>query len=661
VTSQTANIQEWQNSSGTILYNINSSGKLGIGTGSNATVGDLDVLASAPTVNISSTTYKASGPKSAGIINFRSGGDVTERTVPVATIEGYDEYTGSGYEGSLRLSTVANAVLSEKVRITNSGYLLVNTTAGLIGTGNTLNTQFGVLARTATTVGAVIRGASSQTASLTEWQNSAGTVLSSINTSGAFTGSLSRTNTGQVGSIGYTTPGASSQATWANYPVGFGAMIAASQAANGTPTDNFQYFFKVAVRDVSNGWGGLSIDFSTGDLYVGNANDNTVYASWIKQASTFNANTFNNTQTIIPSAVGNIGLIVKGRASQTANLQEWQDSAGTVVGSIAATGAMNLAARLLITAQNSGSTALFLQAWNNIHNADLMLYRNSAGGVLGGRNANAQIFTGVTGALTTAVGGTIQSISASANPTVTMASAHGLANGDRVTLTGTTGGTYNGTFIVSSVASTTFVITSALTTGQASAAGTALVDAQTSISARSAATTGIIVRAAASQSSSMQEWQQSDGAIRAAVSSNGHFYTVDRITAGSFNTGSLAQITSNITNAGNIGLAVRGAGSQSANLTEWLDSTGTVLAKVNSIGVLFGAEVRTNNTQAVLREVGGGGNIFMSKATSAPGAPGTGIGTIYFRDGTNAGTLKLVVRAGSAGAEVTILDNIPQS
>ena len=33
---------------------------------------------------------------------------------------------------------------------------------------------------------------------------------------------------------------------------------------------------------------------------------------------------------------------------------------------------------------------------------------------------------------------------------------------------------------------------------------------------------------------------------------------------------------------------------------------------------------------------------------------------MYYRDGTNAGTLKLVVRAGAAGAETTILDNIPQ-
>jgi hypothetical protein len=33
---------------------------------------------------------------------------------------------------------------------------------------------------------------------------------------------------------------------------------------------------------------------------------------------------------------------------------------------------------------------------------------------------------------------------------------------------------------------------------------------------------------------------------------------------------------------------------------------------------------------------------------------------LYLRDGTTAGTLKLVIIAGTTGAETTILDNIPQ-
>jgi hypothetical protein len=181
---QSASLQEWQNSGGTPLSSVNASGKLGIGTGSNATLGDLDILAAAPVLNISSSTYKATGPKSSGIINFRSGGDTAERSIPVASIEGYDEYAGGGYEGSLRLSTINAATLSEKARITNLGFLLLNTTTSLIGTANTKNAHLGIVAKTADTVGIVVRGASSQTANLQEWQLSDGTVLARIASSG---------------------------------------------------------------------------------------------------------------------------------------------------------------------------------------------------------------------------------------------------------------------------------------------------------------------------------------------------------------------------------------------------------------------------------------------------------------------------------------------
>jgi hypothetical protein len=105
---------------------------------------------------------------------------------------------------------------------------------------------------------------------------------------------------------------------------------------------------------------------------------------------------------------------------------------------------------------------------------------------------------------------------------------------------------------------------------------------------------------------------------------------------------------------------VRGAASQSANLQEWQNSAGTVLAQVNSTGIVFGAQIRTIQSSGLMTETSGGAGLTLLKSTSANGNPGAGFGRLYFRDGTNAGTLKLVVRAGTAGAETTILDNIPQ-
>ena len=49
----------------------------------------------------------------------------------------------------------------------------------------------------------------------------------------------------------------------------------------------------------------------------------------------------------------------------------------------------------------------------------------------------------------------------------------------------------------------------------------------------------------------------------------------------------------------------------------------------------------------------------MVRQSAASSNPGALLARLYFRDGTTTGTLKLVVRAGAAGAETTIFDNIP--
>ncbi len=58
-------------------------------------------------------------------------------------------------------------------------------------------------------------------------------------------------------------------------------------------------------------------------------------------AETAAANTFATTQTVNTGAAGNKGLVVQGFASQTANLQEWQDSSGAVLADIDGDGVPN--------------------------------------------------------------------------------------------------------------------------------------------------------------------------------------------------------------------------------------------------------------------------------------------------------------------------------
>lgn len=192
----------------------------------------------------------------------------------------------------------------------------------------------------------------------------------------------------------------------------------------------------------------------------------------------------------------------------------------------------------------------------------------------------------------------------------------------------------------------------------------------------SAATNGIVVKGASGQTANLQEWQDSNSNILARIASTGQFLAPSivannfQITAsGVFSTGTSTAIANTqayilSTSATNVGVTVRGAASQSANLEEWQNNGGTVLARVDSGGVGYFNELRIDpNNRAALRPVwGGNGGVLQLQKGTASTAPGaTDFLQLGVVAGTNPGTLKLVVRAGTAGAETTILDNIPQT
>ena len=138
-----------------------------------------------------------------------------------------------------------------------------------------------ITASESTVKGLIVKGAASQTANLQEWQNSAGTVLASIGETGKF----------YVASTVTTAPSAE-------------FVI---NSSNPYPT--------FLVRTAAGAW----------INYVG-ASGTTMYNSTLIAA---------NLATQIP-------LTVKGAASQTANLQEWQNSAGTILTKIRSSGALNV-------------------------------------------------------------------------------------------------------------------------------------------------------------------------------------------------------------------------------------------------------------------------------------------------------------------------------
>jgi len=309
--------------------------------------------------------------------------------------------------------------------------------------------------------------------------------------------------------------------------------------------------------------------------------------------------------TITSEAVGVKPLILKGFVSQTADLLQLQDSSGTSYLTMTAFGGIssNLSgiypARLSIGA---GQSTVIVSAFRGVsaQTADLTQWQAQAATVLGGRNAVAQIYSGSTTPITSSVGGATTAASGTGTTaTLTMTSATNLAVGDIIVVAGVTPTGYNTTgAVVTAVSNTsTFTVSYAnTTTGSQTVAGTVSTPAQASITARS---------------------------------------------------------------AGTVGLAIRGASGQATSLLSCSDSAGNTVARITQTGNVQAGNLQSLNGLVTIGEASGGGRAILQRCTSAITNPGANLAGLYFRDGTLPNTVKLVARAGTAGAETTIFDNIP--
>lgn len=82
---------------------------------------------------------------------------------------------------------------------------------------------------------------------------------------------------------------------------------------------------------------GTSTSFATVSARIANVETGVVadtHTQYIRKAS-------DTSNTIVPAAAGNKGLVIRAASGQTANLQEWQNSAGTVVTAITAAGTLS--------------------------------------------------------------------------------------------------------------------------------------------------------------------------------------------------------------------------------------------------------------------------------------------------------------------------------
>jgi hypothetical protein len=332
--------------------------------------------------------------------------------------------------------------------------------------------------------------------------------------------------------------------------------------------------------------------------------------TWARLAA---ANTFTvGGHLISNSAAATVPLRIRAASGQTANMLEWQNDAGAAQGWVDNTGGNLFMSS--IRSRGNPTTGSFMSLSSNL----VQITQQTAGAV-------AFVIRGAT-----SQSANLQEWQDSAGTILTRVSSSG----------------------------------SILTSGRLSIGQTSTATAQANVLATQSTLVGMIVQGAAAQSANLQEWQNSAGTILARISSAG-FVQSDYHTD-STNTGTYLAMTTSIARfdgrvAGTTTMAVRGAASQTADLQQWQNSGGTSLARIDSSGNLFaGISIRTLNSYGGFYEVSSGAYARLFKLTAAGPNPGADRGNLYFRDGTNAGTLKLVVRAGASGAETTILDNIPQ-
>jgi hypothetical protein len=368
---------------------------------------------------------------------------------------------------------------------------------------------------------------------------------------------------------------------------------------------------------------GQSVDLqrwqsSTGSVLAFVRNDGNIETTAGVNASgnytnSFGGGSLSNTILAVRPGASNIGLVVRGVASQTADLQQWQESGGQIRAYVMAGGFFRVrtsdtsSASIVVGPASTSQVPLIVEGLAS-QSGDLQQWRNSSGTILA-----------------------------------------------RVASGGTIG-------------------TSAITSATGSAFRITLSDASwsTRIDSVAAGTGVLLVQGATSQTANLTEWRDSSAAIMASITPNGSATILRNFTVGAATVDTTARTVLSGGAADTIKLIVRGVAGQTANLVEFQDSSGTanafigvggnlVLAggiKLNTVGTIIGTGGLTCLNLEANRNVafftgstgsyGGGQSVaFIANASTVPTTNPTGGGILY----VEAGALKY---RGSSGTVTTI-------
>ena len=316
---------------------------------------------------------------------------------------------------------------------------------------------------------------------------------------------------------------------------------------------------------------------------------------------------------ITSSLPGVIGLTVKGAESQTADLQQWQTSTGNIVAKVtpyALQVGSNPAYPSRLLLGNGDTTALLsviTHATNQIgavirgqasQTSNLLEFQNSSGTAITYVTASGHITASSAAISTLYSGGQLQSGTMGYFNATTFA-----PSVSPIVVRGAASQTANLTQWQDSTGTVYAFINpfGQLSIGQSP---TIYSNARISINTVASTVVGQVIRGVASQNADLQQWQNSSGTNLATITSAGGLFTTSNVEAqgflgvGGFASGSFQGLITNLS-ASRVGLGVKGAASQTANLQEWQDSAGTVLSKIDSTGAMFTttAAANTNTTQ----------------------------------------------------------------
>jgi hypothetical protein len=395
--SQTAVLQEWRASDNTTLGQVfkfsgENTGELQLHRGGQVAIDLVAGRASSITSQVASLVpllIKGAASQTGNLLEFR---DSANALLTVIASTGRIDSGGVG--GSYLLNPTGSP--SNRLNATSAGRILLSleaitgqtanltewkdatpSTAGFVGPGGILEFRQGRFGGTASianvaltlspylgqtgNVPLVVQGVASQSGDLTQWQSSTPTTIAKITSDGV--GMFSTSD----GALVTDPSGNSAQVLW---------------LVNRTATAGDSAGLKWADAALSKIYGAIEVSYIT---RTASAEDGLMNFTVIRAGTRRRLVTMDDSVKVFASVAGQVPLITQGAASQSADLQQWKNSGGTVLAGIDKTGrgffgttAANTGAALFVKPQATGEVATLIQGLSG-QTANLSQWNTNSG------------------------------------------------------------------------------------------------------------------------------------------------------------------------------------------------------------------------------------------------------------------------------------------